>query len=73
MEVIEHYIQLRKAFPNADEEEEIHTTIGELANHLCCTMRNMNLIMNKFMDHGWIRWSPQRGRGKHQCSYFAIP
>ncbi|QOS77468.1 SgrR family transcriptional regulator [Paenibacillus sp. JNUCC31] len=73
MEVIEHYIQLRKAFPNADEEEEIHTTIGELAEHLCCTMRNMNLIMNKFMNHGWINWSPQRGRGRKSVLVFYLP
>ena len=70
VEVIDHYIQLRMAFSNVDEEEEIHTTIGELANQLCCTMRNMNLIMNKFMDQGWIRWSPQRGRGKKSVLVF---
>ncbi|UPK45297.1 ABC transporter substrate-binding protein [Paenibacillus pabuli] len=70
---MDHYIQLRMAFSNVDEEEEIHTTIGELANHLCCTMRNMNLIMNKFMDHGWIRWSPQRGRGKTSVLVFCHP
>lgn len=73
VEVMDHYIQLRVAFSNVDEEEEIHTTIGELANHLCCTMRNMNLIMNKFMDHGWIRWSPQRGRGKTSVLIFCHP
>ncbi|MEC0128565.1 ABC transporter substrate-binding protein [Paenibacillus pabuli] len=73
MEVIEHYMQLRMAFPNAGEEEEIHTTIGELAEHLCCTMRNMNLIMNKFMNHGWINWSPQRGRGRKSVLIFCLP
>lgn len=73
MEVVDHYIQLRMVFSNVDEEEEIHTTIGELANHLCCTMRNMNLIMNKFMDQGWVRWSPQRGRGKTSVLVFCHP
>ncbi|MDK8189403.1 ABC transporter substrate-binding protein [Paenibacillus sp. UMB7766-LJ446] len=73
VEVVDHYIQLRMVFSNVDEEEEIHTTIGELANHLCCTMRNMNLIMNKFMDQGWVRWSPQRGRGKTSVLVFCHP
>ena len=73
MEVADHYIQLRRAFPNVQDDEEWPTTIGELAQHLCCTMRNMNLIMNKFMDNDWIRWSPRRGRGKKSLLVFQAP
>ncbi|WP_145320453.1 ABC transporter substrate-binding protein [Paenibacillus xylanexedens] len=73
MDVSEHYIQLRLNFLHVHEEQEIHTTVGELAHHLCCTMRNMNLIMNKFMDNGWVRWNPQRGRGKTSLLVFCVP
>lgn len=73
MEVTEHYIQLRLIFSHVHEEEEIEITMGELATHLCCTMRNMNLIMNKFLDNGWVRWSPQRGRGKKSILVFCLP
>ena len=73
MEVADHYIQLRMAFPNVQDDEEWPTTIGELAQHLCCTMRNMNLIMNKFMDNDWIGWSPRRGRGKKSLLVFQAP
>ena len=73
MEAADHYIQLRTAFPHVHDDEEWQTTIGELAQHLCCTMRNMNLIMNKFMDNNWIRWSPKRGRGKKSVLIFHAP
>ncbi|NUU78639.1 ABC transporter substrate-binding protein [Paenibacillus xylanilyticus] len=73
MEVADHYIQLRMTFSNVHDEEELHTTIGELAQHLCCTMRNMNLIMNKFMDNNWIQWNPKRGRGKKSVLVFCVP
>lgn len=72
MEVTEHYIQLRLIFPHVHEEEEVEITMGVLATHLCCTMRNMNLIMNKFLDNGWVRWSPQRGRGKKSILVFRL-
>ncbi|MDT9721269.1 ABC transporter substrate-binding protein [Paenibacillus sp. ClWae2A] len=73
MDVSEHYIQLRLNFPHVHDEQEVHTTTGELADLLCCTMRNMNLIMNKFKENGWVRWNPQRGRGKKSMLVFCIP
>ncbi|MDQ0658008.1 ABC transporter substrate-binding protein [Paenibacillus sp. W2I17] len=73
MDVSEHYIQLRVNFPHVQDEQEVHTTIGELADLLCCTMRNMNLIMNKFKENGWVRWNPQRGRSKKSMLVFCVP
>ncbi|WP_338592151.1 ABC transporter substrate-binding protein [Paenibacillus sp. Y5S-9] len=73
MDVSEHYIQLRLNFPHVHDEQEVHTTVGELADFLCCTMRNMNLIMNKFKENGWVRWNPQRGRGKKSMLVFYVP
>ncbi|MBD8838826.1 ABC transporter substrate-binding protein [Paenibacillus sp. FSL K6-4396] len=73
MDVSEHYIQLRLNFPHVHDEQELHTTVGELADLLCCTMRNMNLIMNKFKENGWVRWNPQRGRGKKSMLVFCVP
>ncbi|WP_339259482.1 ABC transporter substrate-binding protein [Paenibacillus sp. FSL R5-0713] len=73
MDVSEHYIQLRLNFPHVHDEQEVHTTVGELADLLCCTMRNMNLIMNKFKENGWVRWNPQRGRGKKSMLLFCVP
>ncbi|NMI04361.1 hypothetical protein HF638_10260 [Paenibacillus sp. SZ31] len=73
MDVSEHYIQLRLNFLHVHEKQEVHTTVGELADHLCCTMRNMNLIMNKFKENGWVMWNPQRGRGKKSILVFCVP
>ncbi|WP_340027191.1 ABC transporter substrate-binding protein [Paenibacillus sp. FSL H7-0940] len=73
MDVSEHYIQLRLNFPHVHDEQEVLTTVGELADLLCCTMRNMNLIMNKFKENGWVRWNPQRGRGKKSMLVFCVP
>lgn len=73
MDVSEHYIQLRLIFLHVHEEQEVHTTVGELAQHLCCTMRNMNLIMNKFKENGWVLWNPQRGRGRTSVLVFCVP
>ncbi|WP_458462625.1 ABC transporter substrate-binding protein [Paenibacillus sp.] len=73
MDVSEHYIQLRLNFLHVHDEQEVHTTVGELAHHLCCTMRNMNLIMNKFKEYGWVMWNPQRGRGKKSVLVFCVP
>ncbi|WP_433751678.1 ABC transporter substrate-binding protein [Paenibacillus amylolyticus] len=73
MDVSEHYIQLRLNFPHVNDEQEVHTTVGELADFLCCTMRNMNLIMNKFKENEWVRWNPQRGRGKKSVLVFCVP
>lgn len=73
MDISEHYMQLRLKFQHIQDDQELHITIGELAGHLCCTMRNMNLIMNKFKENGWVSWSPQRGRGKKSVLVFCKP
>ncbi|MCM3135408.1 ABC transporter substrate-binding protein [Paenibacillus polysaccharolyticus] len=73
MDISEHYIQLRLKLKHVRDDQELYITMGELADYLCCTMRNMNLIMNKFQEHGWARWSPQRGRGKKSILVFCKP
>lgn len=40
MDVSEHYIQLRLNFPHVHDEQEVYTTVGELADFyvvLCAT------------------------------------
>ena len=73
MDISEHYIQLRLNFPHIRDDQELYITVGELAELLCCTMRNMNLIMNKFKENGWVSWSLQRGRGKKSMLIFCKP
>lgn len=72
VDITEHYLKLRMVFSDVPDGEEYLATMGELADHLCCTMRNMNLIMNKLTEHGWVSWNPQRGRGKRSVLLFHL-
>lgn len=73
VDMIDHYLRLRLKFSNVADGESCASTTGELADCLCCTMRNMNLIMNRFMREGWVEWSPERGRGKKSKLVFRYP
>ncbi|MCM3781591.1 ABC transporter substrate-binding protein [Neobacillus mesonae] len=72
MQLLDHYIQLRKAMPGVSEGEEVKITISSLSQHLCCTMRNVNLLIKRMKEEGWLDWYPVRGRGRHStlvCHY----
>jgi len=45
-------------------QNEVLTTIDELADALCCTRRNVNLVLRKMSAQDWLVWAPSHGRGK---------
>ncbi|WP_226668089.1 ABC transporter substrate-binding protein [Metabacillus litoralis] len=73
MNVIEHYINLRLAFMNVEEEEIIETTTACISDYLSCTMRNTNHLINKMSEKGFLNWIPQKGRGRKSTLIFHLP
>ena len=47
-----------------NEEQEVDTSIDQMAEALCCTRRNVNNVLEKMSLQGWLTWQPARGRGK---------
>ena len=47
-----------------NHQSDVLTTIDDLAEALCCTRRNVNLVLEKMSSHDWLVWVPGRGRGK---------
>ncbi|MFD2213292.1 ABC transporter substrate-binding protein [Metabacillus endolithicus] len=72
MNLIEHYVNLRLAYQKYKEEEKIETTTGEISLHLSCTMRNTNILMKKMMELGYLKWMPQKGRGRKSTLLFHL-
>lgn len=64
MKLRRHYAALRRAFPDAGEQEPIDTTTGQLASIVECTKRNMVILLRRMEEEGWLNWQPNRGRGK---------
>ncbi|CAG7625029.1 HTH-type transcriptional regulator SgrR [Paenibacillus solanacearum] len=58
-----YYMKLRKRYPHSMEGDEIEITMGELTELFHCTGRNVNLVLRRMEESGWIRWFPGRGRG----------
>lgn len=52
------------------ENNEIFVTMDELAVTFDCTHRNALTIINRMVQMGWIRWTPQRGRGRRSTLEF---
>jgi MarR-like DNA-binding transcriptional regulator SgrR of sgrS sRNA len=59
--LVNQYHRLRLYF---DDQNEVLTTVDELADALCCTRRNVNLVLQKMTLQEWLLWFPSRGRGK---------
>lgn len=73
MNVVEHYLSLRFSYKQIGDFESGKTTTHEIASVLCCTMRNVHLILKKLTEENWIEWKTQRGRGKRSTLTFIWP
>lgn len=72
MQLTHHYIRLRTHFSAIGEREAFPVTQQELAEILCCTGRNVKIILRQLVEHRWIGWVPGRGRGNHsQITFLA--
>ncbi|WP_322922207.1 ABC transporter substrate-binding protein [Paenibacillus campi] len=65
------YLQLYERLnPSNEANGTCAVTIAQLAELLCCTPRNVKLILRRLEAHGWIAWQPGRGRGNHSHLQF---
>lgn len=59
--LILQFQRLRNFF---EGQVEVSTTIDQVADALCCTRRNVNNVLLKMSNQGWLSWQAARGRGK---------
>lgn len=69
MDVLEYYIDLRQV-PEFQHAKEILISKGEIASILFCSSRNVHLILNRWIEEGYVQWKSQRGRGKKSTLTF---
>jgi SgrR family transcriptional regulator len=72
MQLRESYLLLRRQWSGALEGEPVRVTVAELAERLFCTPRNVNLLLKKMMEEGWLRWEPGNGRGHRSRLTFKL-
>lgn len=72
MNAIEHYIDLRHIYPNAKENIPLTVSIVELAQTLCCSLRNVKHLLKKMESSGFILWEPGKGRGNRSKLTFKL-
>ncbi|WP_171652837.1 ABC transporter substrate-binding protein [Paenibacillus foliorum] len=69
MQLLEHYVRLYSSLKRnpfrGDMQEPTIVTVPSIAASLYCTERNAKLLIKAMRQHGWIAWSPGRGRGNH--------
>ncbi|GCL73394.1 ABC transporter substrate-binding protein [Paenibacillus naphthalenovorans] len=70
MKLSGHYIRLRRQYPHITEHQEFFVTLDELAVQLDCTHRNVQLLLRKMQDEGWLTWTAERGRGRRSRLLF---
>ncbi|RAP78383.1 ABC transporter substrate-binding protein [Paenibacillus montanisoli] len=70
MKMRQHYLALRSAFPQLQEQEPFEVTTQELAEALDCTHRNMVLLLQRMQREGWLSWTAKRGRGNRSVLAF---
>ncbi|MEK8126336.1 ABC transporter substrate-binding protein [Paenibacillus filicis] len=68
-----YYLSVRKQYPAVAEEEELEITLEELGRIFNCSGRNVNLVLRKMSEAGWIRWIAGRGRGNRSRLVFLMP
>lgn len=69
MDVLEYYIDL-KCLPEYQHAYHIVISKNEIASILFCSSRNVHLILQKWIQEGYVDWESQRGRGKKSTLTF---
>ncbi|QOS80475.1 SgrR family transcriptional regulator [Paenibacillus sp. JNUCC31] len=72
MDAEEHYLILRTHFEAVPEQEMIEVTMEQVTELLDCSRRNAQLVLNKLMESGCLKWIPGRGRGNVSRMSFQI-
>ncbi|WP_027409965.1 SgrR family transcriptional regulator [Anoxybacillus tepidamans] len=66
MKLIEHYIRLRLAKAEQEQNNKLMTSIKQVAESLCCTEKNAKLVLKKLEEKNFLTW--ERGQGRGRCS-----
>ncbi|MGF9816923.1 SgrR family transcriptional regulator [Brevibacillus agri] len=61
----EHFLQMLLGLPEWEPGLAQRIGIKELSELLCCTPRNVKLILRKWEKEGLLKWQPGVGRGHH--------
>ncbi|MBD2868924.1 ABC transporter substrate-binding protein [Paenibacillus arenilitoris] len=70
MKIRRHYLAIRLAYPDIQEDSPFEVTTQELADLLECTHRNMVLLLKRMQQENWLAWTPKRGRGNRSALTF---
>ncbi|WP_165452426.1 ABC transporter substrate-binding protein [Paenibacillus thalictri] len=74
MKLLEHYEALYGKLAPERLHISIPVTADQLAGLLCCTQRNVKLLMRGMSEAGWIAWQPGLGRGNgSQLAFLMTP
>jgi SgrR family transcriptional regulator len=69
MKLHNQFLRLHSHYGSA---KDIQVTLDELAITLDCTHRSASTIIRKMVEHGWVLWLSQRGRGNRSTLQFLI-
>jgi MarR-like DNA-binding transcriptional regulator SgrR of sgrS sRNA len=64
MKLQDYYIALRLYQKEKKLSDTMSVSLLELSDVLCCSSRNVKLLLKKMAFEGWLKWEPGRGRGK---------
>lgn len=70
MEVEAYYHLLRKQYHTIPDDQAFPVTMDELTAVLSCTRRNVQLLLQKMSELGYIHWIAGRGRGNRSQMIF---
>lgn len=65
-----HYLRLWKGLGKVASERDVEVTLAQVAEVLCCTSRNANLLLKRMTAETWLIWQPGRGRGNRSVLTF---
>jgi SgrR family transcriptional regulator len=72
MQTAYHYLRIRNHFRSVAEGERIETSLQELADILCCSTRNVKMIIKQLTELKWMQWISGRGRGNFSQLCFLV-
>lgn len=72
MQLLEQYMRLCTGYPHSKYGSPVDISLAEVAEILCCTLRNATLTLKKMQAKGWLTWQPGRGRGNRSVLVCSI-
>ncbi|MBY6036494.1 SgrR family transcriptional regulator [Fictibacillus nanhaiensis] len=70
MKLVNYFVNLRLYQKENNLPDSFHITIHELGEILCCSERNIKLLLKRMSGENWLKWQPGRGRGHKSALTF---